>query len=125
MTPLCPYCGNEPELVNGAAIYPRRPDVASRAFYLCTPCGAHVGCHPGTINPLGRLADLELRKAKVAAHAAFDPLWRSGGMKRVEAYRWLAGVLGLPKSECHIGLFDVSQCSAVVAATKERAACSS
>ncbi len=37
-----------------------------------------VGCHPGTKNSLGRLANAELRKWKSIAHRVFDPLWRDG-----------------------------------------------
>ncbi len=34
-------------------------------------------------------------------------------MKRKEAYSWLATVLGVNYSECHIGMFDVSTCEDV------------
>ena len=50
----------------------------------------------------------------MAAHAAFDPLWKSGQMSRSKAYSLLAQKMGLPKSETHIGMFDVEQCEAVV-----------
>lgn len=74
----CPYCRQPAKLVTGAAMYPHRPDLIHKWFYRCFPCDAHVGCHPGTRNPLGRLANFELRTAKIAAHAAFDPIWRNG-----------------------------------------------
>jgi hypothetical protein len=116
----CHYCGNEAELVTGEAIYPHRPDLAEKKFWRCVPCKAHVGCHPGTENPLGRLANAELRIAKMAAHAAFDPLWKSGEMKRSKAYAWLSGNLGLTKRETHIGWFDVDQCIRVVEVCQDR-----
>lgn len=123
----CPYCIHPAPLVSGKAVYPHRCDLWSKKFYHCVPCGAWVGCHPphipgmgggqgdGTV-PLGRLANAELRAAKQAAHAAFDPLWKHGPLKRREAYAWLAQQLGIRASECHIGQFDVDQCRAVVAA---------
>jgi zinc-finger-containing domain len=57
----------------------------------------------------------ELARARVAAHAAFDPLWKSGTMSRRSAYDWLAIQLHLPVSACHMVLFDVAMCQRVVA----------
>jgi hypothetical protein len=52
----------------------------------------------------------------VDAHDAFDPLWRSGRMSRTDAYRWLAGELGLDPEACHVALFDEELCQQAVAA---------
>lgn len=118
---LCPYCGAVAEFVGGDAVYPHRADLFDRRFYLCRACNAYVGTHKGTTKPLGRLANLELRDAKVAAHAAFDPLWKGQPTKaRSQAYRWLAVLLGIPASQCHIGMFNVEQCRRVVALCSER-----
>lgn len=77
----CPYYGGKPEQVRGDKIYPHRPDLHSKTFLLCAPCQAWVGCYrDGT--PLGRLANAGLHRNKMAAHAAFDPLWKSGKMTR-------------------------------------------
>ena len=114
----CPYCGTRAQLVDGTDIYPHRPDLAEKKFYQCAPCDAYVGCHPGTTNTLGRLANAELRKAKMAAHAAFDPLWKSGAKKRDSAYAWLSDALGMEKKDCHIGMMDVADCRQVVEACK-------
>ncbi len=53
------------------------------------------------------------------AHRAFDPLWRGGKMKRSSAYAWLANQLGMPRKECHIGMFDLGLCQRVVGAVEE------
>jgi hypothetical protein len=118
VVPTCPYCGNQSEFVAGDAVYPHRRDLRDRDFYLCAPCDAYVGCHAGTRRPLGRLANAELRRAKVDAHAAFDPIWRNS-ISRSEAYRWLATMLRIPASACHIGMFDVEQCRRVVQVVRE------
>jgi len=120
MTVTCSYCDRPAEPVKGSAIYPHRRDLVRHNFWRCVPCGAHVGCHPkgngdGT-KPLGRLANAELRRAKQAAHAAFDPIWKARHMNRREAYAWLAGELGISTANCHIGMFDLDGCRAVVAA---------
>jgi hypothetical protein len=57
----------------------------------------------------------ELAKARIAAHAAFDPFWKSGMFSRGVAYEWLASEMGLPIDKCHMVLFNVEQCRQVVA----------
>lgn len=125
----CPYCGAKAALVTGMVIYPHRQDLADKKFYQCAPCGAYVGCHPPAVNgrgglgigttPLGRLANAELRKLKTEAHAAFDPMWKGGGMHRREAYGWLAKQLGIAANDAHIGMFDEVQCRRVVVIVKD------
>lgn len=114
MVVKCDYCERDARLAVGAELYPRRPELATRVFWRCDPCGAHVGCHPGGTSPMGALANYELRKARSAAHLAFDPIWQNGRMKRRDAYYWLSRQLGVRWRDCHIGLFDLPQCQRVV-----------
>src|SRR5258707_499472 len=78
-TPTCQHCGAEAKLVSGLAVYPHRPDLCHKKFWLCG-CGAFVGCHPGTSRPLGAPSNAALRRAKTAAHYNLDPLWKTGRM---------------------------------------------
>lgn len=117
----CAYCGWPADKVTGREQYPHRPDLYEKIIYRCEPCKASVGTHPGTDRPLGRLANRALKQAKMAAHEAFDPLWRNGSMKRSEAYKWLAAELAITAEECHIGMFDEDMCAAVIAAVQRRA----
>jgi hypothetical protein len=110
----CDYCGAAADLVGGQAIYPHRPDLWTKRFWRCRPCRAYVGCHRGTDRPLGRLANAQLRMIRGRAHACFDPLWRDGSMNRADAYAWLARQLDIEPDRCHIGMFDVEQCRAVI-----------
>lgn len=121
MSLICPYCNLDAPMVGGDEIYPHRPDLYHKHFYRCPQCKAFVGCHPGTAKPLGRLADEKLRKAKMAAHASFDRLWKNGGkMSRREAYAWLASALGIPSKQCHIGMFDLDGCERVLEVVRNR-----
>jgi hypothetical protein len=115
-TITCPYCSGYSQLVNGTVIYPHRPDLAKLKFWLCRPCWAYTGTHINSKRhaPKGRLANAELRAAKIAAHAAFDPKWRNGGMSRKEAYKWLQTVMQR-EEQPHIGWMDVNECKEVVA----------
>jgi len=108
----CPYCGCRARYVDSAVIYGRSYGMA----YLCKPCDAYVGVHKGTDQPLGRLANKELREWKKLAHAHFDPIWRYGRFmgRRTDAYAWLSEQMGLPRQETHIGMFDVALCRRVV-----------
>lgn len=124
----CPYCTHPASKVTGRVIYPHRPDLYAKQFFQCVPCDAYVGCHPDG-RPLGRLANPALRKAKMAAHAAFDPLWQDQRgaypdeqrpqkklqrIMRARAYQWLAAQMGMDFDDTHIGMFDVLQCKRVV-----------
>jgi hypothetical protein len=115
---ICPYCGNNAVLVGGKSIYPHRSDLYRKWFYLCQPCDAYVGCHPNKA-PLGRLANRQLRIAKMQAHSVFDPLWKEGQMTRTQAYKWLSEKMKIPVNETHIGLFDIGQCLQVEQIVKD------
>lgn len=119
--PICPYCDRPSELLrNSTQLYGR--DFGP--VWICWTCRAWVGCHRDSkrFAPLGRLANAELRTAKIRAHDAFDPIWRylverhgySKGFARHKAYEWLAERMGLTIETAHIGMFDVAQCDRVV-----------
>jgi hypothetical protein len=111
--PVCPYCGKTSEFIDSSEIYHGR---SYGMIYICRPCQAWVGCHKDCDEPLGTLANAELRAWRKMAHARFDPLWKnkkSGGtgrMTRTGAYRWLARALGIDEENCHIGQFSLEQC---------------
>ncbi len=117
----CRYCEQAAKLLHfGDAGYPYRLDYGPT--WTCTPCEAWVGCHPGTTKPLGGLANAELRRWKMKAHAVFDPLWqgkigRDGCSKtkaRRAGYKWLSEQLGIPYEKTHIGYMNLDECKKVV-----------
>ena len=123
----CDYCNQLAQLVKGDVIYPHRPDLYALNFWYCEPCGAYVGCHKYNekqgrdgFQPLGRLANAELRAAKTKAHTLFDPLWKNKHFKsRRKAYAWLANNMQLPIEKTHIGMFTVAQCDQVIEICKK------
>ena len=107
----CPYCGRDSSLQTHPS--------GSRfgKIWKCDPCQAWTGVHKGSRDfaPLGRLANAELRKLKMATHAAFDPIWRDGHMSRSAAYKLLCRRMGQPKTRSfHIGFLDADQCRKVI-----------
>jgi hypothetical protein len=106
-------CGKTARLVTGQDLYPHRPDLYAKRFWKCL-CGAYVGCHGGGITPLGYPAGPETRKARSAAHAAFDPMWKGKSRSRSSAYKWLADQLGLDPHATHISWMDEATARRVV-----------
>lgn len=116
----CKYCRRDAELHGGLAVYPDRKDLADRRFWVCWPCNAWVGCHADTDKPLGDLADESLRDARIAAHAAFDPVWKEGRLSRPDAYAWLSQAMRIPRERCHIGMMELEECRQVGQLVYER-----
>lgn len=133
--PVCPYCGRPATLFNGGAILVLATKARAHKFWACPPCDAYVACHrkghpifmkkgkvvisDGTY-PLGSLANEALRTLRQRTHGVFDPLWKDVKIEntsraarakvRTKAYSWLAALMNLPVSNCHIGMFDEEQC---------------
>lgn len=118
----CPYCHGQAQQVTGRTLYPHRPDLAEKRFFLCNPCNAYCGTHPDG-RPLGRLADAPLRRARNYVHNLLDPLYEKAseaydgedtgkirGVARSRAYRWLAEQMGIRVADCHVAMFNVEQC---------------
>ena len=74
MIPKCPYCENPAVLVTADEVGAHNDP---RKYWRCKPCAAHIPCHTGTENPIGRLANAELRE-----HLAKQP---GEPQRRVEA----------------------------------------
>ena len=120
MKVICQYCGGRAEfLASSESIYAGKNN---GPLWICWPCKAWVGCHPGGNLPMGTLANHRLRGKRLAAHAAFDFLWRGHKtqQRRTIAYVWLSKKIGVPDRECHIGMFDEMQCEAVISACADR-----
>lgn len=115
--PVCGYCGKTAQLVGGDTIYPRRDDLHHKKFWYCEPCKAWVGCKPNGSQPLGTLANQELRKFRIDAHKVFDPLWQATDSvfeTRDDAYQWLAEQMGLAFQRTHFAMFNTHQCEQAI-----------
>lgn len=83
--PICPICMQPAE----------RTDTRYGVRHDC--CGLHSwGGKP--------LVDADTHAARIAAHAAFDELWKSKTISRSKAYKMLAQEMGISKTDCHISL---------------------
>ena len=98
-TIYCTGCGKDVEarLTTGRERYPHRPDLYELPFWKCDTCLGYVGCHYKTSNPtapLGYIATPAILDARKKIHAILDPLWKSGTMKRGQAYTYVSKRLG-------------------------------
>lgn len=106
----CPYCGSQVELTDSSKVYDGK---SFGMVWVCTrypQCDAYVGAHKNGGEPKGTLANSVLRRLRMQAHNLFDPLWMSGKMTRAKAYVLMRQLMDLPKTQCHIGMMDQSQC---------------
>ena len=115
--PKCDYCGHPAELKWSTDVYGPAHDYGW--VWYCHSCQAWVGCHKHTTEPLGRLANRELRQWKKAAHAAFDPAWKGLEVRGVPnargvCYRALAELMCMNPKDCHIGMLTPEKCRFVV-----------
>ena len=130
---ICPYCGSEAHLQDSAMIYGK----SFGMVYLCDRypfCDSWVGVHKGTTNPLGTMADSELRELRKNAHVLFDRLWKRPQVNhqvsksqygdivkqyRTKAYSFLADRLQIPIDQCHIAMMNNEQCQRVISILEE------
>lgn len=68
---------------------------------------------------MGIMANRETRYWRKMAHKTFDPLWKSGIMKRQTAYKKVSQALKIDSGDAHIGMFTVDQCKTVIALANE------
>ena len=111
----CPYCRSQALLRPASVVHERA--APGEEVYVCArypTCDAYVAAHHHNHLPMGTLANRELRRKRVAAHAAFNRLWQSGLMTKRAAYRWLQVQLGLPAEEAHIANFSEWRCDQVI-----------
>lgn len=85
-------------------------------FYCCEHYqnGCDITANKSKFDQHFHMTDQQTRDARKAAHEAFDRLWKDGGMKRFEAYKWLSRALGISGTQCHIQHFNVVQCDEVL-----------
>jgi len=111
----CPYCGSAVHFRSADGIY--KSNNGNAKLYVCSKypsCDSYVRVHPGTMTPVGSLANAKLRAIRVTAHKHFDKLHETGLMTKKEAYAWLAFMLQSPMSQAHIGYQSEYYCNRII-----------
>jgi len=116
----CPDCGAPVELRSADGIYKSNPN--GTMLYVCRnypKCDNYVRTHPGTILPVGTLANARLRKLRNEAHYYFNQLYESGALSKDEAYNLLTNIVQAPRSKAHIGNLGEFYCMQVINKSQE------
>ena len=95
----CPYCGSLATLRPASAIHGLSDISAGTYLYVCRrwpACDAYVTADRRTKQPLGTLANGDLRHKRILAHHALHSVQAQLGMSRDQSYRWLQTQMGLP-----------------------------
>ncbi len=98
---------------------------------VCPECGKFAKQEPGRFGLKSSccglwswngkpLVDAETHRARIAAHNAFDPLWKNGQMTRTEAYRWLQKALRMSRQP-HMAEMTAEEAWLVVRAVRNQA----
>ena len=115
----CPYCHELAVKVDSRRIYGR----SYGDIYLCKnfpTCDAYVGINKKTGEPLGTMANPELRMLRKKAHKLFDRLWleylpmHKQYEHRSRCYAWLSIRMNIPPVLCHIAMFNIDQCERLI-----------
>lgn len=85
--------------------------------YYCKDCEAYVGCHNNTREPLGTMANKELRYWRIKTHEKIDGYWKANICTRSRIYKILKQIF---KGEIHVGSSDINMCKAIIKATDEK-----
>lgn len=100
---VCNLCGGKVIRTTNDRIYGKT--YGNGKCYLCTDCGAYVGCHDNG-NALGILSKGNTKQLKMRVHHNFDAVWKSEKIFRCNAYMQFAKILGIPTKLCHFGYFN-------------------
>lgn len=106
----CPYCGIKAEWCENKVIYGKNYGKSYMCYY-CKDCDSYVGCHNNSRNPLGTMANKELRIWRIKAHAVIDPIWKANGHNRRLLYQKLNVLFG---KEFHIGDSTIQDCKCII-----------
>lgn len=96
----CPYCGSLAMLRPASAIHGLSDISAGTYLYVCRrwpACDAYVTADRRTKQPLGTLANGDLRHKRILAHHALHSVQTQLGMNRDQSYCWLQTQMGRPE----------------------------
>ena len=113
----CPYCGSLAMLRPASAIHGLSDISAGTYLYVCRrwpACDAYVTADRRTKQPLGTLANGDLRHKRILAHHALHSVQTQLGMSRDQSYRWLQTQMGLPGDQVHIAKCGDYRCEQII-----------
>ena len=83
-------------------------------FCFCIYAQSLVTADRRTKQPLGTLANGDLRHKRILAHHALHSVQAQLGMSRDQSYRWLQTQMGLPGDQVHIAKCGDYRCEQII-----------
>lgn len=117
----CPYCGSIAVLRRANEIYKNpKPEDDERMLLVCKNypiCDSYIKADKFG-NPIGTMANKEVRHLRLIAHNYFDEIFKNNILSRSDAYKMLSDKLGTPLRDTHISNFDEYRCKVVIGIAK-------
>lgn len=131
-TKRCPYCGSKVRFVSAdelkALIYKQRREKTTpficnhKHYYVCSNfdnCQSYIGAYETTYDPMGVIANKELRLLRIQTHLIFDEIWKKNILEKDEAYSLLSDSLYLSRGQTHISQFNKHNCEKTIEIAKK------
>lgn len=118
----CPYCGAYAMRRPASVVYGESALKGDGYLYVCSrwpACDAYVSAHLKSGQPMGTLANGDLRHLRILAHRALEGFQRRNRMEKWESYLWLQDRLGLTEEQTHIAMFSEYLCGQVIEVCRE------
>ena len=115
---ICPYCGAPVIYAPGQqSLRKEYPPKGRSSVSLFPLAGLRRLCirAPARRQPDGHSRQRRLRRKRVKAHDALNPLRQTKHMDKWASYLWLQCKLGLDAEHTHIGAFTEPMCNRVIA----------
>lgn len=104
---VCRYCRSPVSLVSAEEVYPGLRLEAN--LYFCEGCGARVGVREETGDPVGYLADAELRRWRRVVHEALRPLRREARSYPTPVHEMIQRALGVPEERARVAMLSIGE----------------
>lgn len=113
----CPYCNAAARLRPASEVHRNPNNSQAKWLYVCSNwprCDAYVSAHNHNKEPMGTLANGELRNKRIMAHKALEKYRKLTHMNRSAAYMWLLSKLDVAQTQNHIAKFSDGTCDRVI-----------
>ena len=94
--------------------FPQERTCTSGSRPVWPACDAYVTADRRTKQPLGTLANGDLRHKRILAHHALHSVQAQLGMNRDQSYCWLQTQMGLPGDQVHIAKCGDYRCEQII-----------
>lgn len=111
---ICPYCNREAPWVENKEKYGKNLGTYFMCYY-CKTCDAYVGCRKNTREPLGTLANKDLRNLRKITKDFVDRLWINGG-QREQVFAYMNSFFGF---NIKINYCDEAMCERIISYAKD------